>query len=415
MYSYNGEAQAHWVYMKGFDKKKLLFALKKLFKGASGTYVKMRQKIPLSEDGLTKTFFRYIGPIKQKVTETTTFFRLPEKLTKENRTSKLGRAIRKIAEKYSFDDISKRLFDPRLRPTIHRVFLIVTVCSIAYMGGRTLVLFLSSYLPGAVGSAKQTVFFPDNISPEEIISIGNVDLFKAEGQFSKVPINNPDEATACLEAHQKSSLPVKLVHSIVLMDSVKSLASVQVRNDEDLLGLREGDRIQTMAKVDKIENHRIIVKNFNNGECEYIQGDAALKKGRGRTKSLTVLDPNEGDRVMREQSDGSIVNVGNTFKIQKSLRTEMLDNISEVLTQARAIQITNPDGTLSFRMTEIEPGSIYSKLNIQDGDIITGINGKNFTNIGELMELFGKIKEIDQFQVTFDREGASQTLEYNFE
>ena len=118
---------------------------------------------------------------------------------------------------------------------------------------------------------------------------------------------------------------------------------------------------------------------------------------------------------MQEQGDGDIVNMGNSFKIKKSLRAEMLDNISEVLTQARAVQIRNPDGTLSFRMTEIVPGSIYSKLNIQDGDTISGINGKKFTNVGQLMELFGRIKDIDEFQVTLDREGATQTMDYNFE
>ena len=256
------------------------------------------------------------------------------------------------------------------------------------MGARTAVLLLSSQLGGSSG-AKQTVFFPENVNPSDIPSIENIDLFKAEGQFSNVPINPSGKEEVCLEAQQKSSLPVKLVNAIVLMDSVKSLASVQVRNEKEILGLREGDSIPRMAKIDKIEGQRIIVKNFSNGECEYIQGVAPPK--RGGVQSLTVLDPNEGNRVMQKQQSGEgIVNVGNTFRIKKSLRTEMLDNVSEVLTQARAVQIRNPDGTLSFRMTEIVPGSIYSKLNIQDGDIISGINGRKFTNIGELMELFGR-------------------------
>ena len=110
-----------------------------------------------------------------------------------------------------------------------------------------------------------------------------------------------------------------------------------------------------------------------------------------------------------------IVNEGDTFKIKKDVRDKLLENISEVMTQARAIQIKNPDGTLAFRMQEIVPGSIYSQLNIKDGDIITGINGKRFTNINELMSLFGQLKDIDHFEIGLKREGKAKNLEYDFE
>ena len=33
-------------------------------------------------------------------------------------------------------------------------------------------------------------------------------------------------------------------------------------------------------------------------------------------------------------------------------------------------EIKNPDGSLSFKMTDVVPGSIYSQLDISDGDII---------------------------------------------
>ena len=75
----------------------------------------------------------------------------------------------------------------------------------------------------------------------------------------------------------------------------------------------------------------------------------------------------------------------------------MLGNISSVLTQARAIPITNGDGTISFKVTEIVPGSIYSQLNIQENDIITGINGKKLTQLMKSHH-FWKIRDITNFQ-----------------
>jgi type II secretory pathway component PulC len=93
----------------------------------------------------------------------------------------------------------------------------------------------------------------------------------------------------------------------------------------------------------------------------------------------------------------------------------MLANINQILTEAKAVQITNPDGTLAYKMTEVIPGSIYSQLNIQENDIITHINGKKIENLNELMSLLGRIKEIDQFQLTLKRNGMNENLEYNFE
>ena len=66
-------------------------------------------------------------------------------------------------------------------------------------------------------------------------------------------------------------------------------------------------------------------------------------------------------------------------------------------------------------MTEIVPGSVYSQLGIQDGDIITQINGKKITNLNEVMALFGKIKDIDQFQLNVKRGGIETQKEYEFE
>ena len=219
--------------MKKIDIKRLFLSFKKLFTGAFKGSRKLRQSIsPPSTEGLTRTLSRYFNPIKEKVIEKTTIFRLPERLVKESRTSKLIKTLKSIAVKLSLNDINKKVFDPGSRPLIHRAFLVAVVCSVAYMGGRTAVLSLSSQIGGSSG---RMAFIPSPVNPSDISSIETVDLFKAEGQLSKVPIKAVGEEEACVEAQQRSNLPIKLVNAIVLMDSVKSLASVQVRNGKDLM------------------------------------------------------------------------------------------------------------------------------------------------------------------------------------
>ena len=106
--------------MKKFDKKKLLLALKEKFrgvvkgfgKGLGRGFGKVRKISPPSTEDLTRTIIRYVAPLKNKVAETTTFFRLPEKFIKENRTAKIGRVFKKVAGKISLDDISKNCSIP---------------------------------------------------------------------------------------------------------------------------------------------------------------------------------------------------------------------------------------------------------------------------------------------------------------
>ena len=115
------------------------------------------------------------------------------------------------------------------------------------------------------------------------------------------------------------------------------------------------------------------------------------------------------------QKEERIRNEGNSFKIKETLREEMLGNISSVITQAKAIPINNGDGTLSFKITEIVPGSIYSQLNIQENDIITGINGKKVNSINEVTSLLGKIRDITNLSITVERDGEETTQDYSFE
>jgi type II secretory pathway component PulC len=108
-----------------------------------------------------------------------------------------------------------------------------------------------------------------------------------------------------------------------------------------------------------------------------------------------------------------IENNGNKFAISKNLLDEKLKDIGAVLTQAKAVKIQNPDGSLSFKMTELDPQGIFPYLGIQDQDIITSINGKPIYDMNEVMLLFGRIKGLDNLSLGIKRDGSDSVQEYN--
>lgn len=179
-----------------------------------------------------------------------------------------------------------------------------------------------------------------------------------------------------------------------------------------MVEIREGDKVENMAEVGKIDRLKLIFKNLQTGQCEFVSG---VDPKDEKPSPISFVSPREGQKIIKEATDSGILNQGNSFKIKKNVRDDALKNIGEILTQARAIQIKNPDGSLCFKMTEVVPGSIYSKLNIQDEDIICSINGKKIENLNEVMNLFGRIRDIDHFELSVQRNGIEQNLEYDFE
>lgn len=319
--------------------------------------------------------------------------------------------------KFDWSQIILRIFSPYNRHRIHALFIIAFLGTVTYLVGKNGALLLGlikSPEPKKISRPNSASTEIVNTSQEDITKVTHINLFNAknsEQEVTKGPKIDID-SIVCTSGESLSALPLKLMDTVVLQDSVKSVAAVQIRGRTDLLNIREGERLETLAEVSRINRLSVVLKNLETGACEYIgnSDDATAPM----PANMKILSPQKG-KALLNANNPEIKSTGNNFKISKTYRNKMLANINQILTEAKAVQITNPDGTLAYKMTEVIPGSIYSQLNIQENDIITHINGKKIENLNELMSLLGRIKEIDQFQLTLKRNGMNENLEYNFE
>lgn len=317
-------------------------------------------------------------------------------------------------EAFQFQAIIEKIFSAQMRPKWHQLFIIIFSATLCYVVGKSIALFvnLNTKATSSLVSSNTNIIRRPMVS-QEINKITNVNLFNLKNFENDQMQNGPKKQKnfVCLDAQKPTGEPLTLLDTVVLQDSVKSIASVQMRGQRDLLNVREGEDLGNNIEVSKIQRLRLILKNNNTGECEYVQADELTN---APVNNLTIYPASRAKAIFKS-TNPEIKNQGNNFKITKQFRDKMLSNISEVLTQAKAIQITNPDGSLSFKMTEVIPGSIYSQLNIQNDDIITSINGKKIQNLNELTTLLGNIREIDHFQIGVSRNGTNENLEYNFQ
>lgn len=318
-------------------------------------------------------------------------------------------------DKINWNDFVLRLFSPYSRGKIHAVFIIFLVVVVTYLFGKNIALFLNR-TPPVVKMGPPPISIPQEKADTTMIDINKItsaNLFnvKESDKTADVVVKKDIDSIICLDASTPTALQIKLLDTIVLQDSVKSVASVQVRGSSDLINVREGERLDEMAEVSKINRMKMILKNLQTGDCEYA---ATESDAEAPMPNLNIVSPQIGKNLFKSMNP-NIKNTGNSFKIKRAFRDSMINNMSDVLTQAKAVQITNPDGSLCFKMTEVVAGSIYSQLDIQENDIICNINGKKIDNLNELMSLLGRIKEIDQFQIGLKRNGMLENKEYGFE
>jgi len=351
---------------------------------------------PNFKDKLSQSFAEMRTKIGGKVTE----WKLPDgfKSKKGNApvlmSPSLGRSIEKFLSRES-------------RETIHQVALVLVVCGITYTLGKVTALVLRG-APTLDSAKDYTVDIDINsvFNPSTLGQVRSINIFRTNtGLGTKKKVAD----AKCEEAQQASSLPIKLVNTIVLQDTIKSLASVQVRGDRALQEVREGDQISNLAKIFRITRLGIVVRNLESGICESISSD----KARETTSPISVMSPSQSRQFIANKKLPGIENVGNKFTISKNLIDEKMKDIAAILTQARAIKIQNPDGSIAFKLTEMDPEGIFPYLGLQDQDIITSINGKQIYDMNEVMGLFSKIKNLDNLSLGVKREGADSVQEYS--
>ena len=301
------------------------------------------------------------------------------------------------------------IFSAESRPLIHQGFIVLLVVFFSYAIGKTVALFLKGKDSAPMARARTIDLGPMNEHKDlNIISVAN--LFNAH-DLSDIKKTRSQANLPCTlaDAQSSSSLPIKVINTVVLQDSVKSLAAVQLRSRPTLMEFREGEKIENFATLDKIDRLKIVIRNLESNQCEFLSNNTESTRN-----VIQVMSATEAKTYTQNKQHPDITNEGNTFHIKKRYLNEKLKDIGLVLTQAKAVKITNPDGSLAFKMTEVDPGGPFASLNVHVDDTITGVNGRKFTSMNEVMDLFGKVKDMDKLSITVMREGEEQVMEYNF-
>lgn len=203
----------------------------------------------------------------------------------------------------------------------------------------------------------------------------------------------------------RSSLRVKLLGTTLANMPEWSLATLFDLNDSKSSVYMVGDKVLE-ADIIAIELRRVIV--LNNGRREYIDanepgaGGAPKIASREQPKSSTSID-----------TTGILATSANTYDIPKDELQKALGNMNEIATQARIIPAFKNGESQGFKIFSIKPNSLFTKLGIQNGDIIKRINGFDINSPDKALEIYSKLQNSNRIEIEFERGGSSTRKTYN--
>lgn len=211
----------------------------------------------------------------------------------------------------------------------------------------------------------------------------------------------------------KSGLRVKLLGTMVDEDRPEwSMASIQ-----DVTSLKSTtymiDDVVLGAKVIEIERSRVIV--LNNNRREYIDdkpGDGAAPAPVATTVAISA--PIHNDAPPSQVLGAGVKQLSeNDYEIPREEITKTLSNLNDVAMQARIVPAFKDGAAQGFKLFSIRPDSIYTKIGIQNGDVIKRINGLDMNSPEKALEIYSKLKDSARIDIEVERNGAAIRKTYN--
>lgn len=104
----------------------------------------------------------------------------------------------------------------------------------------------------------------------------------------------------------------------------------------------------------------------------------------------------------------------NRYVLDRSTVNNNLNNMAALFTQVRAIPNLGPDGQSNgFKLSEIQPDSIFQQIGLRDGDILTGVGGQSVGDPTKAVQLLSSLRTQNSIRLTVLRGGQSVQLQYN--
>jgi len=186
-------------------------------------------------------------------------------------------------------------------------------------------------------------------------------------------------------AQADQDLGFKLVGTAVTDDPSKNFAIIEIRSTGNQGAYREGDRVGDVL-IKKILSGSVVISTKT--------GDETLSMSYGGRREGDVQPPPEMARLDRKEVDATL--------------PEYMQLMREIRVRPH-LEEGQPGGFLIYN---IEPGSIFARMGLENGDVIMAVNGKPVTRTLQAVDFYDALKKGGTVSLQIKRGEIKQELHF---
>lgn len=210
-----------------------------------------------------------------------------------------------------------------------------------------------------------------------------------------------------------STLPLQLLATMESDDPTWSMATILDLESNRLGPYTANEQLRPGVTILAVERGRVII--LNQGRREYI----AL----GVTPPpAPVAKPAPAGKPKRESKPSSSVAIEGAEQaincssehactVDRKFVEQLMRSPQQLMTQARMFPVTKDGETAGFRLSAVRKGSLATLLGLQNGDVVSEVNGNKLASIDDALAMVQKLRRASHLSVTVQRGGAIITKE----
>lgn len=183
-----------------------------------------------------------------------------------------------------------------------------------------------------------------------------------------------------------------------------------------LLGTVTGDRDTAYAVIqDTSQNRHDLYKTgdtIQNAILKLILREKVILQVNGKDEILEIEDVAASQQTDRRHP-GLHRATARNITLNRSQIESAVKNINTLMQQVRVRpHFTNgkPDG---LSLTQIKPNSIFQRMGIRSGDVITGVDGKSIESVDDALKLYRSLQSSSSVKLQLKRRGRLKTIDYD--
>jgi general secretion pathway protein C len=163
------------------------------------------------------------------------------------------------------------------------------------------------------------------------------------------------------------------------------------------------------ATVKAIEWDKVILDH--NGKDEVLELASRGTLG-GATKPANPLTASLSTSPGAISGGGIQATSENEFTVPRAEVDSALENMSQLFTQIRAVPHFEGGQSIGFRLFAIRRGSLFDRIGLKNGDIITNINGSEMNDPSRALALLQELRDVTDLTVSLIRNQQPQQIHY---